>query len=137
MAFHSAVWVMRTDWMLTRAVCPKRHALFDGTIKSLARYGDRMIRRLLLWDVDGTLVRAGDLGAAVFDLALEGVLGLRPATRVRMSGKTDPQIVSEYLAQLDVDRHDERPDELVESILQSLEKHLAEAADAGHLAAGG
>ena len=104
-----------------------------------------MIRRLLLWDVDGTLVRAGDLGAAVFDLALEGVLGLRPATRVRMSGKTDPQIVSEYLAQLDgdrhnerhVERHDERPDELVESILQSLEEHLAEAADAGHLAAGG
>ncbi len=96
-----------------------------------------MIRRLLLWDVDGTLVRAGDLGAAVFDLALEGVLGLRPAARVRMSGKTDPQIVCEYLAQLEVERHDERHDDLVESILQSLEEHLAEAADAGHLAAGG
>ena len=116
-----------------------------------------MIRRLLLWDVDGTLVRAGDLGAAVFDLALEGVLGVRPATRVRMSGKTDPQIVSEYLAQLDGERygdrhneqhderhaqrhdqrHDPRHDELVESVLQSLEEHLAEAADAGHLAAGG
>ena len=53
-----------------------------------------MIRRLLLWDVDGTLVRAGDLGAAVFDVALEAVLGRRPP-RVRMSGKTDPQIVSE------------------------------------------
>ena len=52
-----------------------------------------VIRRLLLWDVDGTLVRAGDLGAAVFDVALEAVLGVRPDARVRMSGKTDPQPV--------------------------------------------
>lgn len=92
-----------------------------------------MIRRLLLWDVDGTLVRAGDLGAAVFDLALEGVLGLRPSSRVRMSGKTDPQIVAEYLAQLEI----EEDDQLVVSILEDLERHLADAADAGALAAGG
>jgi phosphoglycolate phosphatase len=92
-----------------------------------------VLRRLLLWDVDGTLVRAGDLGAAVFDLALEGVLGLRPATRVRMSGKTDPQIVREYLEQLDVLEEDE----LVRSILGELERHLADAAVAGELAAGG
>ena len=92
-----------------------------------------MIRRLLLWDVDGTLVRAGDLGAAVFDLALESVLGLRPATRVRMSGKTDPQIVREYLQQLEVDEQDE----LIRSILEGVEAHLAEAAGAGELAAGG
>lgn len=92
-----------------------------------------MIRRLLLWDVDGTLVRAGDLGAAVFDLALESILGLRPATRVGMSGKTDPQIVREYLDQLEV----EEGDELVRSILDSVEAHLADAAGAGELAAGG
>ena len=92
-----------------------------------------MIRRLILWDVDGTLVRAGDLGAAVFDLALEGVLGSRPATRVRMSGKTDPQIVREYLEQLEIEEHDE----LIRSILEELEKHLADAALDGDLAAGG
>ncbi|MGH9115687.1 MAG: hypothetical protein ACRDWW_07640, partial [Acidimicrobiales bacterium] len=69
------------------AVCPT----------GAGRYRDRVIRRLLLWDVDGTLVRAGDLGAAVFDVALEAVLGERPAGRVRMSGMTDPQIVREYL----------------------------------------
>jgi phosphoglycolate phosphatase len=92
-----------------------------------------VLRRLLLWDVDGTLVRAGDLGAAVFDLALEGVLGLRPASRVRMSGKTDPQIVTEYLAQLEV----EQDDALVRSILGDVERHLADAARNGQLAAGG
>ncbi len=59
-----------------------------------------MIRRLLLWDVDGTLLKAGELGAAVFDVALETVLGRRPTGRPRMSGKTDPQIVREYLAEM-------------------------------------
>lgn len=92
-----------------------------------------MIRRLLLWDVDGTLVRAGDLGAAVFDVALESVLGVRPSGRVKMSGKTDPQIVGEYLEQMGVPE----TEDLVESILRGIEGHLAAAAAAGELAAGG
>ncbi|MGH9091382.1 MAG: haloacid dehalogenase-like hydrolase, partial [Acidimicrobiales bacterium] len=58
--------------------------------------------RLVLWDVDGTLVDAGGIGAEVFDDAIERVLGVRPPTRVRMSGKTDPQIVGEYLALMEV-----------------------------------
>jgi phosphoglycolate phosphatase-like HAD superfamily hydrolase len=92
-----------------------------------------VLRRLLLWDVDGTLVRAGDLGAAVFDVALEEVLGVRPRTRVRMGGKTDPQIVREYLAALDVP---ETPG-LIEAVLGRLEGHLAAAAADGGLIAGG
>lgn len=91
------------------------------------------LRRLLMWDVDGTLVRAGDLGAAVFDVALEAVLGLRPAVRIRMSGKTDPQIVREYLQQLEL----EDDDETVRRILGGIEERLAAAAAAGELAAGG
>jgi phosphoglycolate phosphatase-like HAD superfamily hydrolase len=83
--------------------------------------------------VDGTLLRAGDLGAAVFDVALEAVLGVRPEVRVRMSGKTDPQIVKEYLAVLGVP---ETP-VVVEEVLRSLEGQLATAAAAGELAAGG
>lgn len=56
-----------------------------------------VIRRLVLWDVDGTLVRAGDIGAAVFDQAIADMLGVAPPERIRMSGKTDPLIVCEYL----------------------------------------
>jgi phosphoglycolate phosphatase len=56
-----------------------------------------VIDQMVLWDIDGTLVRAGELGAAVFDDALEAVYGVRPAGRVHMSGKTDPQIIYEYL----------------------------------------
>jgi phosphoglycolate phosphatase-like HAD superfamily hydrolase len=92
-----------------------------------------VIRRLLLWDVDGTLVRAGDLGAAVFDVALEAVLGVRPDIRVRMSGKTDPQIVKEYLTALGVPENAE----LVDAVLRSVEGHLAAAAAEGELVAGG
>ena len=55
--------------------------------------------RLVLWDVDGTLVQAGAAAGWVFDLAVERVIG-RPAGDhgVRMSGKTDPQIALEILA---------------------------------------
>jgi phosphoglycolate phosphatase-like HAD superfamily hydrolase len=92
-----------------------------------------VVQRLLLWDVDGTLVRAGDLGAAVFDVALEAVLGRRPEVRVRMSGKTDPQIVAEYLAELGVP---ETP-EMIAAVLSGVEGHLAAAAAEGELLAGG
>lgn len=91
-----------------------------------------MVDRLILWDVDGTLLRAGDIGAAVFDDAVEAVLGRRPPERVRMSGKTDPLIVSEYMDMLGIERHPE----LVEKILAELEAGLAAASAAGVLAEG-
>ena len=87
----------------------------------------------MLWDVDGTLVRAGDLGAAVFDVALEAVVGRRPSGRIRMSGKTDPQIVREYLEVMGV----EEQEGLVEAVLLGIEGQLAAAAAAGELVAGG
>jgi len=56
-----------------------------------------MEQLLILWDVDGTLIRAGDIAAKVFEDALASVVGEAPRERVRMSGKTDPQIIAEYL----------------------------------------
>lgn len=71
---------------------------FRGAEPTLAGAGTLppVIERLVLWDIDGTLVRAGELGATVFEDALQVVYGARPAGRVRMSGKTDPQIMAEY-----------------------------------------
>ena len=80
-------------------------------------------RRLLLFDIDGTLVRAGPVGGAVFNRALEAVLGEVPSERIRMSGKTDPQIVREYLALMESDDPTHLP-----SILEHLERELAAAA---------
>jgi phosphoglycolate phosphatase len=80
-------------------------------------------KRLLLFDIDGTLVRAGAVGAAVFDRAIEAVVGEVPAERVRMSGKTDPQIVREYLALVESDDPSHLP-----AVLAHLERELAAAA---------
>jgi phosphoglycolate phosphatase-like HAD superfamily hydrolase len=80
------------------------------------------VRRLLLFDIDGTLVRAGEVAGAVFDRAIETVLGEAPTQRVSMSGKTDPQIVREYLALLDQDNPAHLP-----AVLERLEAELAAA----------
>ena len=81
------------------------------------------VQRLVLFDIDGTLVRAGPVGAVVFNRAIEAVLGEVPAERVSMSGKTDPQIVREYLALVHSDDPSHMP-----AVLGHLERELAEAA---------
>jgi phosphoglycolate phosphatase len=90
-----------------------------------AGYGGWVIERLLLWDIDGTLLRAGPIGAAAFDLAVAEVTGLVVTDRPVMSGKTDPQIVREYLEMLGVAEEEGT----VERTLRHLEAALADGAD--------
>ncbi len=80
------------------------------------------VERLLLFDIDGTLLRAGTVGGDVFDRAIEKVLGGPPAQRVSMSGKTDPQIVREYLALMQEDDPAHLP-----AILAQLQSELGAA----------
>jgi len=84
-----------------------------------------MIRRLLLWDIDGTLVHAGGMGGQVFDDALIAAYGDLREIRIVMSGKTDPQIVREYLEALGV------PAEAatVAALLEAAERGLAAGVD--------
>jgi phosphoglycolate phosphatase len=77
--------------------------------------------RLVLWDIDGTLVRAGEIGALIFDQAIEKVTGRRPSRRIVMSGMTDPQIVLEYLADFDLPDADTH----LPAILEGIEVELA------------
>jgi phosphoglycolate phosphatase len=81
--------------------------------------------RLVLWDIDGTLVRAGEVGALIFDQAIEKVTGRRPSRRIVMSGMTDPQIVLEYLADFDLPDADTH----LPAILEGIEVELASRAD--------
>lgn len=81
------------------------------------------MQRLVLWDIDGTLVSAGTIGVEVFDRAIEHVLGERPPERVQMSGKTDPQIVGEYLTLLGVDD----AEKVLALVLAQLEAELCAA----------
>jgi len=59
---------------------------------------DRVTHRLVLWDVDGTLVSTGPVGRLALETGAAEVAGLSEVPHVSMSGKTDPQIVSEILA---------------------------------------
>lgn len=60
--------------------------------------------RLVLWDIDGTLLRAGPVAAEIFAAAVTAVTGIDATGHgVSMSGKTDPQIAAEILATLGID----------------------------------
>jgi len=62
---------------------------------------DAPVRRLLLFDVDGTLVDVGGAGRAALRGALEEVFGeAGPLERVDFHGRTDPSIVREVLRAL-------------------------------------
>jgi phosphoglycolate phosphatase-like HAD superfamily hydrolase len=60
------------------------------------------VRRLVLWDIDGTLVQAGDVGRDIFTEAFQAVVGRAPdqvaACMLAMAGRTDPEIALEFLA---------------------------------------
>jgi phosphoglycolate phosphatase len=82
-------------------------------------------RRLILWDVDGTLI-SSTVGREVFDTAVAELLGRTFAEHgVQMSGKTDPQIAREILtvagmAASEVDGH-------LPGLLRSIEAALLAA----------
>jgi phosphoglycolate phosphatase-like HAD superfamily hydrolase len=61
------------------------------------------VTRVILWDVDGTLVRTGGVGAEAFATAIETLFGVPAGDHgVTLAGKTDPQIAREILAVLEL-----------------------------------
>ena len=58
---------------------------------------ERAARRLILWDVDGTLVSCGPSGREALEGAARLAAGLTALPHLPMGGKTDPQILTEML----------------------------------------
>lgn len=84
------------------------------------------IRRLILWDIDGTLIIAGASARTAFDDAVAQVIGREPGEHgVQMSGKTDPQIALEILTSLALTESEAR--EHLPGVLQALEDRLEDA----------
>jgi len=53
------------------------------------------MKRLILWDVDGTLLRTGGAGRHALEVAVKSVVpGLEEVPHVRMSGLTDQRILT-------------------------------------------
>jgi len=89
----------------------------------------RTILRLILWDVDGTLVLAGPAAREAFDAAVRAVVGRDPGPHgVQMTGKTDPQIALEILATMAVSERDAA--EHLPGIMRALETQLEAAVGA-------
>lgn len=86
------------------------------------------VARLVLWDIDGTLLRGGGVGRDVFDEAVTAVLGRHPGDhRVRMGGKTDPQIALEILAFAALEEADAAA--RLPAVLEALERALEVGAE--------
>jgi phosphoglycolate phosphatase len=87
------------------------------------------VRRLVLWDVDGTLVQYGGLGWEAFGDAFLALFGRPPSgagESIQLAGRTDPEIALEFLAV-----HDIRDGEVrLEEFQLALEKALAAKAAA-------
>jgi phosphoglycolate phosphatase len=63
------------------------------------------MRRLVLFDIDGTLLNAGGAGKRAVTRALHEVYGeTGQVQRYNMAGRTDPQILREVLGQAGLDR---------------------------------
>lgn len=80
--------------------------------------------KLVLWDIDGTIMRTGSVTRDAFSTAVERVVGFPPGEHgVAMSGKTDPQILREILEAVAADP-DAAGDDLA-AALRHLEEEMA------------
>ena len=89
-----------------------------------------MCRKLVLFDIDGTLLHTHGAGRRAIHAALFNEMGAEAtASRVRFDGKTDPQIVRELLAEAaHSDQHDE---ERIAAVCRQYVDLLAEELEAG------
>lgn len=62
--------------------------------------------RLVLWDIDGTLVDSVKLGRFAFEDAFEHVTGSPPAESVPFAGRTDYEIAHDLLQRAGIEPHD-------------------------------
>jgi phosphoglycolate phosphatase-like HAD superfamily hydrolase len=67
------------------------------------------VQRLILWDIDGTLLSTGTIGRYALEQGVAVAAGLDDVPTVKMSGKTDQRIMREIMqaAGLDTERIDE------------------------------
>ena len=83
------------------------------------------MRRLILWDVDGTLLRGGPVGRRVIEEAAALVGRLTEVPAVVMSGKTDPQILREIFTAAALT--EDHIDNLLPEAMAAAERALAAA----------
>jgi phosphoglycolate phosphatase len=78
----------------------------------------------VLWDIDGTLVQAGEVGRDIFSEAFAAVVGREPdeaaARMLAMAGRTDLEIALEFLANHEVDEGERHLPAFTEALVAAL-----------------
>ncbi len=85
-----------------------------------------MRKTIVLWDIDGTLIRSGGAGKTAMESALRSAFGVRAISdTVAYSGRTDVAIARDLLAAHALPTTDENQFLLREAYLGNLPAHLA------------
>ena len=88
--------------------------------------------RLVLWDIDGTLVDSARLGRDAFLEAFEKVTGGPPRGLVPFAGRTDLEIAHDMLEAAGVDAGEELLDRFEEELVASMASRADEIRQLGH-----
>lgn len=84
--------------------------------------------KLILFDIDGTLISSGGAGTLSLDLAFQEVFGIPSAFRgIGMAGKTDIQIIKEGLVRHGLSSENGVIPRVVDSYLRNLEVEIGRA----------
>ena len=83
------------------------------------------MNRLILFDIDGTLITAGGAGTRSMNRAFQALFGIEDAFRgISMAGKTDPQIMREGLKTQGYPHWDGNVDAMKERYLDFLKEEI-------------
>jgi phosphoglycolate phosphatase-like HAD superfamily hydrolase len=83
------------------------------------------MKRLILFDIDGTLITAGGAGTRSMNRAFHALFGIEDAFRgISMAGKTDPQIMREGLKMNGYPHWDGNVDAMKERYLDFLKEEI-------------
>lgn len=90
-----------------------------------------MTHRLVLWDIDGTLVDSARIGRDAFLEAFEKVVGHPPAEIVPFAGRTDLEIAHDLLDSSGVEGGEALLDDFEEELVSAMAARLDELAQRG------
>jgi len=83
------------------------------------------MNKLVLYDIDGTLITAGGAGTRALNRAFHRLFGIEQAFRtISMAGKTDPQIMREGLQLHGLDHLDGNVDKMIDNYLFFLKEEI-------------
>ena len=88
--------------------------------------------RLVLWDIDGTLVDSAGLGRDAFLEAFEQVTGHQPTQLVPFAGRTDMEIALDLLDTAGIDHSEQLLGEFEDALAISMAKLADKVRELGH-----